>query len=208
MLKTQALQFGYTNGPSFEFPDIQCEKGEHALILGKSGKGKTTLLHLLGGLLKAQKGSIQIGDTDLTQLSTNKLDQFRGKHRGIILQKSHFELVLTVKDNIRLAQYLANESQEVGSIRSILGELDLDGKLNKKTHKLSIGEQQRVAIARAVLNQPDIILADEPTSSLDDENCEAVIQLLKKQASAVSANLVIVTHDQRLKDVFSKQIIL
>ncbi|MEM9934028.1 MAG: ATP-binding cassette domain-containing protein [Bacteroidota bacterium] len=208
MLKTQDLQFGYVKGPSFIFPDIHCEKGDHILILGKSGTGKTTLLHLLGGLLKAQQGAILVGDTDLTELSANKLDHFRGKHISIIFQKSHFVTALTVKDNLRLAQYLADEKQDIGRIQHILAELGLANKLGQKTHKLSIGEQQRVAIARAVLNQPDIILADEPTSSLDDENCEAVIQLLKDQASAVSANLVIVTHDQRLKDVFSNQIVL
>ncbi|MEZ4886058.1 MAG: ABC transporter ATP-binding protein [Chitinophagales bacterium] len=206
MLKTSSLQFEYDTRNHFQFPDIEANKSTHLLIIGGSGKGKTTFLHLIAGLLRPTSGKIEVGDTDLTQLSTRQLDKFRGKHIGIVFQKSHFVTSLNVKDNLLLAQYLAGESQDIERVKHLLKRLHLSSKLNNKTSELSQGEQQRVAIARALLNRPAIILADEPTAALDDANCFEVIDLLKEQASEANATLIIVTHDQRLKEVFSEQI--
>lgn len=188
------------------FPDIVCETGEHCLLLGQSGTGKTTLLHLLGGLLSPSSGTIQIQDTDLSKLSSTKLDQFRGKHIGIIFQKSHFVRSLTVSENLVLAQQLAGIPVDRARIKALLEHLNVGHKLRSKPDQLSIGEQQRVAIARAIINQPDLILADEPTSALDDVNCVNVIDLLESQAKEVGATLLVVTHDGRLKERFPKQI--
>ncbi len=207
MLKTSALQFAYDSSNRFQFPDIEANKLAHLLIIGGSGKGKTTLLHLLGGLLRPSMGKIEVGNTDITQLSTKELDGFRGRHIGIVFQKSHFVASLNVKDNLLLAQYLAGEKQDLKRAKHLLERLNLGGKLNNKTSELSQGEQQRVAIARALLNQPSIILADEPTAALDDANCFEVIDLLKEQALEAEASLIIVTHDQRLKDVFGGRIV-
>ncbi len=206
LLQTNNLTFAYTPQVSFNFPDINCEKGQPFLILGESGKGKTTLLHLLAGLLKAQAGRIQIANTDIAKLSTSQLDKFRGKNIGIIYQKSHFVQSLNVKNNLLLAQYLAGVKQEVSRIKSLLNRLNIGDKLHRKTFELSQGEQQRVAIARALLNQPQIILADEPTASLDDKNCHQVALLLQEQAQEANASLVIVTHDARLKQYFDQHI--
>jgi len=207
MLKTSVLQFAYDSSNRFEFPGIEANKSAHLLIIGGSGKGKTTLLHLLGGLLRPSTGKIEVENTDITQLSTKELDRFRGKHIGIVFQKSHFVASLNVKDNLLLAQYLAGERQDLKRAKHLLERLNLGGKLNNKTSELSQGEQQRVAIARALLNKPSIILADEPTAALDDANCFEVIDLLKEQALEVEASLIIVTHDQRLKDVFGERIL-
>ncbi len=208
MLQTEKLSFSYTGATTLTFPNIDCQKGEHWLLLGQSGSGKTTLLHLLGGLLSPTAGSVKVGDTSLEKLSAAQLDKFRGKHIGIIFQKAHFVRALTVEENLKLAQQLGGSPISTDRIKELLDRLNVGHKLHAKTTDLSQGEQQRVAIARALVNQPTIILADEPTSALDDTNCEEVIQLLEEQAAAVGATLLVVTHDGRLKERFEKQIVL
>ena len=207
MLHTSGLVFSYhKNIPSFHFPDIQCGNYEKVLIVGDSGTGKTTFLHLLAGLLKPHSGSIQINNTDITQLHGSALDHFRGKNIGLIFQKPHLLTSLTVKDNLLAAQYLAGAKQDTSRVMDLLERLNILQKANSKVTELSQGEQQRVVIARALLNRPKVVFADEPTSSLDDKNCEQVLHLLEEQTTAARAALVIVTHDQRLKDKFPKQI--
>ena len=142
----------------------------------------------------------------MTKLSTRELDLFRGRHIGLVFQRSHFVSSLTVGDNLRLSQYLAGEPQNQERIESILNRLKLGDKLRQKTQKLSVGEQQRVAIARAVLNDPDVILADEPTSALDDTNAAEVMNLLEEEAQQAKAALIIVTHDKRLKDRITQRV--
>ena len=208
MLNTSTLQFSYKNGPSISFPDLQCGNGEHWLILGQSGCGKTTLLHLLAGLLKPGTGSINIGETDIAKLKGATLDHFRGQHIGIVFQRPHFVRALNVEQNLTLAQYLAGEKQDVKKVHSLLEKLNLSHQKQSRVDQLSQGEMQRVAIARALVNNPKVILADEPTSALDDQNCDEVIALLEKQARDQGATLIIVTHDQRLIDNVEKQIVL
>ena len=208
MLNCKGLSFSYTPEISFSFPDLSCKPGSPLLILGESGKGKTTLLHLLAGLLRPKSGSITINDIDIAQLSTQELDRFRGKHIGIIFQAAHFVSALTVRENLLMAQYFAGLKPDTSRVENLLSRLDLNSKLNQKAFKLSQGQQQRVAIARALVNQPRIILADEPSSSLDDTNCFRVVDLLQEQAEQAGAGLVIVTHDQRLKERFPHQVLL
>jgi len=164
MLRTENLTFAYNSSNSFQFPDIQCTKNQNLLIIGESGTGKTTLLHILAGLLKASKGKVWIEDTELNSLSDVQIDRFRGKNIGLVFQKSHFVSALSVKDNLRLAQSLAGEKKDMEKIKTLLHRLNIEHKLNSKPSQLSQGEQQRVAIARALLNQPKLILADEPSS--------------------------------------------
>lgn len=208
MIQTKQLTFQYSEQQRFEFPDLNCEQGSHWLILGQSGCGKTTLLHLLGGLMSPLSGSIIIQNQDLAQLQGKNLDQFRGQHIGIIFQQSHLIKALTVEDNLLTAQYLAGSQQDRAKVKSLLERLNLGDKLKAKPQNLSLGEQQRVAIARALVNDPVLILADEPTSSLDDYNCQEVVKLLLEQSKAYKATLLIVTHDVRLKELFEQQILL
>ncbi len=209
MLITNNLKFSYQSSKSIlTFPDIHCESGEHWLLLGQSGSGKTTLLHLLGGLLQPQSGSIRVGSTEIQSLSSAMLDRFRGKNIGIIFQKPHFISALTVEENMQIAQYLANETQDKNRVKALLESLNLGHKLKSKTSELSEGEKQRVSIARALINHPAVILADEPTSALDDVNCEEVVNLLENQAKEQNSTLIIVTHDTRLKSHFNNQITL
>lgn len=208
MLRCQNLQFQYPGGPTFAFPDIACAKSEHLLLLGESGTGKTTLLHLLAGMLRPTEGMVEIDGTDITTLSASELDRHRGARVGIVFQTAHFVESLSVEDNLVLPQFLAGLPVNKARAAELLKRMNLLGKLKRSTNELSIGEQQRVAIARALMNNPAVVLADEPTSALDDKNAAQVIELLEEQASLTGAALIIVTHDQRLKDRFAKRVTL
>jgi len=208
MLTTHQLAFSYSPTKSFTFPDVNCPDSDALLILGQSGTGKTTFLHLLALLLKPKSGSVVINDTDLTKLSAAQTAAFRAAHVGIVYQKPHFVSSLSVMDNLLLANYLASKPQAKERARELAGQLGFAEHLDKKTNQMSQGEQQRVSIARAMMNQPAVILADEPTSSLDDENANRVITLLREQAQQIGASLIVVTHDQRLKDAFTNRVSL
>ena len=208
MISTKDVRFSYGKGTEFNFPDITTQRGETLLITGGSGKGKTTLLHLLGGLLKPQSGEVRIEDTNIATLSDKKLDRFRGKNIGLVLQQSYFVESLSVEENVVLASWLATGKQAVQKGRQLLEQLGLKEQAHKLPSQLSIGQQQRVSIARALINEPKLLLADEPTSSLDDENAFIVADMLSGLAKQYGTALIIVTHDQRLKDRFSNQITL
>ena len=208
MLQTHNLEYAYEGQEPLSFPDIDCKEGEQWLLLGQSGSGKTTLLHLLGGLLSPRQGRVRIANTDITELSRQALDKFRGRSFGIIFQQSHFVRALTVEENLVLAQRLAGLPPDRDRIGELLTHLNVGHKLHAKPDRLSVGEQQRVAIARALINRPAIILADEPTSALDDLNCAEVIRLIEREAGAVGATLLVVTHDNRLKEQFKNQVLL
>ena len=206
MLQTRELTYAYPGAEPIRFPDMECPEAGKMLILGQSGKGKTTLLHLLAGLLTPKYGDVIIGGEHLTKLPKSGIDRFRGRNIGLIFQRSHFVKALNVGDNLRVASYLAGVPIDEERIKSLLERLNIGNKINQRTHTLSQGEQQRVAIARALVNRPRVILADEPTSSLDDINTAQVVELLNKEAEIEGASLVIVTHDQRLKDHFERQV--
>lgn len=208
MLIAKNISFQYQPQQVFHFPEITCQSNDRLLILGESGKGKTTLLHLLAGLLRPTGGEIRINNTDITQLSGSALDKFRGKNIGIVFQTAHFVDSLSVEDNLIMPQFLTGIKPDRKKAKELLERLNLGDKGKKRAAQLSVGEAQRVAIARAVINNPPLILADEPTSALDDKNALEVIQLLEQQAQETGAALVIVTHDKRLKDQFQNQITL
>ena len=206
MIETKSLEFSYDNSFVFKFPDIKLKSNENLLVLGNSGIGKSTLLHNLAGILRPKSGSIKIFDQDISKLSELELDNFRGQNIGIIFQRSHFVNSLTVGENLELAQFLGNNKK--GNIQETLDSLKILDKVNKKPKELSQGERQRASIALAIINSPKLILADEPTSSLDDTNCSNVIKILKEQALKYQAQLIVITHDSRLKKHFKKSISL
>ncbi|HYB09682.1 MAG TPA: ATP-binding cassette domain-containing protein [Alphaproteobacteria bacterium] len=183
-------------------------KGEHWLVLGPSGSGKTTLVHLAAGLLEPTEGRVFVDGQDIATLPAVRRDRFRGQRVGIVFQTLHLVEALSVEGNLRLAQYLAGMKQDRTRIANVLESLGLAEKSTLKPRRLSQGEAQRVAIARAVINRPSLILADEPSSALDDSSCEQVIDLLVNQATAVGATLVIATHDARVKERFERRLTL
>lgn len=208
MISTKNLRFSYSKDQEFIFPDLYCEAGSTLLITGDSGKGKTTYLHLLAGLLQPTSGEIIIDNTDLVSLSEKKTDRYRGKNIGVVFQKSYFIAALTVLENLQIASWLATGKKHTKRAKRLLEQLGIENQASKLPSQLSIGQQQRVSIARALMNEPKVLLADEPTSSLDDKNAEKVIDLLTSLSKEYKAALLIVTHDSRIKEKFINKITL
>ena len=149
-----------------------------ALVVGPSGCGKTTLLHLIAGLLSPGSGRVIVDGQDLAELPPSMRDRFRGRHIGIVLQQFHLLPTLTAMQNLLVAQTIAGLPVNRAAAHSMLSVLGVDERVDAYPHELSIGQQQRVAIARALVNHPKLLLADEPTSNLDDEACASVADLL------------------------------
>ncbi|MCS5491871.1 ATP-binding cassette domain-containing protein [Algoriphagus limi] len=198
---TKNLQFAYPGQAIYHFEDISLNAGDSLLVLGKSGSGKTTLLNLLSGLLTPASGEVVLDGVVVNSLKGVKADRFRGENIGIVFQKPHLLAPLTVRENLQMARHFSKK--EGLDLDQLLADLNLSHKANSSVSNLSEGEAQRVSIARALVNKPRLILADEPTSSLDDENAQKVISLLQNQAAKIEAALIIVTHDQRVKDQIS-----
>ena len=199
MFLVRNLKHAYNGTEVLSVAAWQADQGAQWLVLGPSGSGKTTLLHILAGILKPTTGSVSVASQDLTSLKPASLDRFRGQRIGIVLQRLHLLPSLTVMDNLLLAQYLAGLPQDGTRVRQVLASLDIADKANAHPHELSFGQAQRVAVARAVVNRPKLLLADEPTSNLDDVRCAQAYGLLESQARACGATLVVATHDQRIK---------
>ena len=199
MFDLRNLRHAYDGAEVLQVEAWQVEQGSQWLVVGPSGSGKTTLLHILAGILQPIAGSVSIAGQDLMALKPAELDRFRGQRIGIVLQRLHLVPSLTVMNNLLLAQYLAGLSQDGVRVREVLASLDAAEKAGAYPHELSFGQAQRVAVARAVVNRPKLLLADEPTSNLDDERCAQAFGLLESQARACDATLVVATHDQRIK---------
>lgn len=207
MLRTTNLAFRYEkDSPLLTFPDVECPALGQLLLLGESGCGKTTLLHLLCGMLQPAQGTVQINGQALDRMNEAERDAFRGQNVGIVFQKSHFLQSLTVLENLAMPAFLNRTTLDKHKGIYLLEQLGIAHKAHSRPRDLSIGEQQRAGIARALIHRPSLVLADEPTSALDDGSTEAVIGLLEAQVSAAGATLVIVTHDQRLKDRFENRL--
>jgi putative ABC transport system ATP-binding protein len=164
-------------------------QGERWLVLGPSGSGKSTLLHILAGLLKPSEGSVEVA-----------------RPIGIVPQKLHLIASLTVEKNLLLAQYLAGAREEPARAAQVLAGVGLADRVQARPHELSHGQAQRVAVARAVMNRPKLLIADEPTSNLDDAHCAAALDLLEAQAAECGATLVVATHDARAKGRFQHRL--
>lgn len=198
MFALKQIRHAYDEQEVLRLRDWSVAQGERWLILGPSGSGKTTLLHILAGILTPSEGNVAIAGQDLEQLAASELDRFRGRHIGIVFQRLHLISSLTVLDNLLLAQYLAGTTQDVQRVHVLLTSLGLTDKAYSRPHALSFGQSQRAAVARAVVNKPRLILADEPTSNLDDANAAAALDVLIEQAQSCNATLVIATHDRRI----------
>jgi lipoprotein-releasing system ATP-binding protein len=188
--------------------DLSVSKGEIISIVGPSGAGKSTLLHIIGSLSKPDSGSVHINGTDLFKLSPNKLSAFRNKNIGFIFQFHHLLPEFTALENVCIPALIAKKSKKEseGKAMELLEMLDLSHRIDHKPAELSGGEQQRVAVARALINDPAIILADEPSGNLDSENASALNQLFIDLRERLNQTFVIVTHNEILAAIADRKI--
>lgn len=185
----------------FQIPSLRIESGESLLISGPSGAGKTTLLHLIAGLFSPSRGTVEVGETALGTLSEGGKAAFRAKHVGVVFQRLNLIESFTAEENVRLALKGVDGAAE--RAREALTSVGLGGRGNELARTFSLGEQQRIAVARVLARRPDLILADEPTSSLDDDNARTVIDLLRKASEGKT--LLVVSHDHRIENAFAKR---
>lgn len=188
--------------------DLHIKKGEIVSIVGPSGAGKTTLLQIIGTLDKPNKGSITIDGVDISTLSTKKLSDFRNKHIGFVFQFHQLLPEFTALENIMIPAYIAGKSNKEATKRAneLLNFMGLSDRANHKPAELSGGEKQRVAVARALINNPAVILADEPSGSLDSKNKEELHQLFFDLRDKFGQTFVIVTHDEGLAEITDRTI--
>lgn len=187
---------------------LAIDDGEHVALVGSSGSGKTTLLHLIAGILTPDQGRIHFefgGDrVELTQLSEPQRDVFRGRYLGYIFQTHHLLGGLTAMENVLLGMSFTGRRHDRDWARHLLSEVGLADRLDYKPEKLSVGQQQRVAVARALANRPRLVLADEPTGSLDVASAEQVITLIRSLCTEVGATLLVVSHDPQITGQFPR----
>jgi putative ABC transport system ATP-binding protein len=182
-------------------------RGERVLITGPSGCGKTTLLNLIAGLTRADSGSITVLGCRVHALSVSAADRFRGECIGLVFQAFQLVQALTVRDNILLAARYGHKwspAEAKDRTGALLADIGLSARAHHRPSQLSIGEQQRVAIARALINEPPILLADEPTASLDRANADRTLELVSSLCTSRGTTVVIVSHDQSIAGEFDR----
>ena len=177
--------------------NIRVEKGEFVAIIGPSGSGKSTFLTLAGGLQKPSEGQIIIGDKDISKLKEKEMGRLRLKEIGFILQASNLVPFLKIKDQFKLFDKV-NKTNRSEYMNNLLGQLGIDDLLEKYPEDISGGQRQRVAIVKALYNDPSIILADEPTASLDTDKAFEVVKILAEESKKQNKAIIMVTHDIRL----------
>ena len=200
MLKAVGIYKSYGSLPVLKGVDIEIIKGEIVSIAGSSGAGKSTLLHILGTLDNADKGEINVDDTEVFKLSPKKLAAFRNKHIGFVFQFHHLLPEFTALENICVPGWIAGRKTKEVEERalSLLDLFNLGDRSSHKPGELSGGEQQRVAVARALINNPSIVMADEPTGNLDSANAKELHNLFIDLRNRFQQSFLIVTHNEEL----------
>jgi putative ABC transport system ATP-binding protein len=203
MLNVEDLSFSYAGGQTIAFPDIALPQRGVLLLQGASGSGKSTLLALCCGLLPLQSGRLVVAGQDLAALQGAARDSWRGRNVGFLPQKLHLSESLSVRGNLSLVFFAAGQRDDQAKVNAALQGLGVAALADRKPSQLSGGQAQRVALARAVLLEPKIILADEPTASLDDAAAAQAMALLVQAAQRCGASLLIATHDARVRQALA-----
>lgn len=209
ILKTENLTKTYKIGkvevPALRGVSIDIKQGEFVAIMGPSGCGKSTLLHLLGGLLSPTSGRIIIADEDLSKVTDAQRTDIRRRKIGFVFQRFNLFPTLTAEGNLKLAEKIhSGNGGDAARRREVLSLLKLENKMHHKPLEMSGGEQQRVALARAIINNPAIILADEPTGNLDTENSEIVLEMFRELNEKFNQTIIMITHNPEAAAVCSR----
>lgn len=191
---------GHTEVVAVADATMAVDEGEFVALLGPSGSGKTTLISIIGGLLGATSGSVWLGDVDVTAMSRRELTQFRAERVGFVFQSANLVPFLTARENLLYVAGLVRTPRAAARTRAdqLLDELGLAGRAGNLPEQLSGGERQRVAIGRALMNDPDLVLVDEPTAALDTAMGRQVVELLRREIKARGKTGIMVTHDLRM----------
>lgn len=208
MLQASGIHKSYNKLEILKGVDFIVNKGEIVTIVGASGAGKSTLLHIVGTLDKADKGEVIINGTNISKLSQSALSAFRNTHIGFIFQFHHLLPEFTALENICIPAFIAKKSKKEAEARAfeLLRMLGLEKRARHKPNELSGGEQQRVAVARALVNNPSIILADEPSGNLDSQNAQSLHALFRDLRDEFAQTFIIVTHNEELADMADRKV--
>jgi len=199
ILKTEALWKSYHTGTvevaALRGVNFEVMPGESVAVMGPSGCGKSTLLYVIGGLAQASRGRVLVDGNDLTAMRDGERTKLRRHKIGFVFQRFNLLPTLTAKGNIAIAQFIHGDGFDPHRFDVVTKMLGLEGRLHHKPSELSGGEQQRVAIARAIINEPKILLADEPTGNLDTKNSETVLEMLRRLNKDLGQTIVMITHN-------------
>lgn len=188
-----------------DVPHFHMQAGEQVALAGRSGTGKTTFLNLVAGIQRADAGSIELCGTDLTRLSESRRDAFRARHLGYVFQTFHLLDAYSALENVLLGM-LFGPGPDRGFAKELLDQLGLGDRMGHRPHQLSIGQRQRVALARALANKPDLVLADEPTGSLDPTRADEALALMRSACAEQGAGLLLVSHDDKVLGAFDRSL--
>ncbi|PKP20319.1 MAG: lipoprotein-releasing system ATP-binding protein LolD [Bacteroidetes bacterium HGW-Bacteroidetes-20] len=210
MIKITDIEKSYGSLKVLKGINLDIQKSEITSIVGASGAGKSTLLHLIGTLDKPDQGEILIEDISIFKLNDKQLSAYRNKNIGFVFQFHHLLPEFTAVENVALPSLIAGESRKVAmqKAKELLQFLKLENRLSHKPSELSGGEQQRVAVARALINNPQLILADEPSGNLDSENAKKLHQLFFDLRDSFKQTFIIVTHNEELAELSDRKIVL
>lgn len=210
MLKATGIYKSFGHLEILKGIDLEVSKGEIVSIVGASGAGKSTLLYLLGTLDRPDKGEIKINDIEISKLNESALSDFRNKHIGFIFQFHHLLPEFTALENICIPAFIAgnNRKDALKKAEYLMHILHIDHRSSHKPNELSGGEQQRVAIARALINDPSIVLADEPSGNLDSENSQEMNKLFLQLRDELKQTFVIVTHNDLLANIADRKLVM
>lgn len=195
---TKTYEQGSNQVKALDNISFSVDKGEFVAIIGPSGSGKSTLLHIIGGVDKATSGKVYIDSTDIYSLNETNLAIFRRRQVGLIYQFYNLIPVLNVEENITLPMLLDGKKPDMDHLNEVLTILKLENRVNHLPNQLSGGQQQRVSIGRAIINNPAIVLADEPTGNLDSKNSQEIMELLKEANRRNNQTLIVITHDEKI----------
>ena len=208
MISASRVEYQYPAGPLLRFPDLQLGQGGVLIVRGNSGSGKSTWLALAAGLLKPARGDLLVAGQSPGALLPSACDAWRARTIGFLPQKLHLSEALTVRQNLQLVFYAAGLREEPSAVDRVLTQLGVWDLQQRKPSQLSGGQAQRVALARCVLLHPKVLLADEPSASLDDDAADLAIELLASTAKVLQASLVVATHDARVLRILSHASVL